>query len=459
MNSLKTERVREPQIIFPTQILSEKYTGELKGYFVPDTNCYNVLPFNDAASINENKIYSIGFILSENPFCFVDKDIASLIQYLKTENTSPDEIVRKILQSFDGKSQKYFNKESLPEETTRLIAALNVNNSANDGQWIKNVFVPQLYLHPDDYSGDSAYSVVGYWEDDELHFIQLNARRECKQNKYSLKLDIFSRNVGILESDIMLEKGAMFIGCGSVGSLFALELAKAGVGRFMLIDNDIFGYHNICRHQCGIYDVGRYKTDALKERILQINPYAKVVTKNMIIQDVPISELVEFCDKNTIAIGGADNREGDLYANNLAQQIEMPFMSIGCWERAFAGEIFYCLPHSMPNYKDFVEVSGVLSGRVNQNKQFYTTEEDLKKATFEPGISADINFVTIIAVKMALDILNIGNENYTQRLLPHLTQYTLVCNTNNTKIGGETAEIFSYPLQVTTSINIPYSKK
>lgn len=249
------------------------------------------------------------------------------------------------------------------------------------------------------------------------------------------------------------------IGCGSVGSLAALELAKAGVGRFLLTDNDIFGYHNICRHQCGIYDVGRYKTDALRDRILQINPYAEVKTFNMPIQNVPLDELTAFCNPETIVIGGADNREGDLYGNGIAQQVGMPFMSIGCWERAFAGEIFYCLPTGMPTYEDFVEVTGVLSGRVTQNRRFYTTEENLKKVAFEPGISVDIDFVTVIAMKLAIDILNRDNEQYTQRLLPHLTQYTLVCNTNSTKIGGESAEIFSYPLQVSTSIVVPYAKK
>ena len=60
---------------------------------------------------------------------------------------------------------------------------------------------------------------------------------------------------------------------------------------------------------------------------------------------------------------------------------------------------------------------------------------------------------------MALDLLNRDNPEYTQRLIPHLTQYTLVCNTNNTDIGGEQAAIFTYPLQVTTSIIVPYKNK
>ena len=97
--------------------------------------------------------------------------------------------------------------------------------------------------------------------------------------------------------------------------------------------------------------------------------------------------------------------------------------------------------------------------RISQNRKFYTNEEELEKATFEPGISVDIDFVTVIAIKLALDILNRKNPNYTTRLLGHLTQYTLICNTNNPKIGGDNAEIFSYPLQVTTSIEVPYATK
>lgn len=300
--------------------------------------------------------------------------------------------------------------------------------------------------------------VLGYYDNNKLNFIDSDGK-QCKIETYTLKLDVFSRNTGILESDMMLKTGAMFIGCGSVGSLAALELAKAGVGRFLLIDNDILGYHNLCRHQCGVKDVGKQKTQALKERILQINPTAKVIMQNMQVQDVPLSVFDEFCNKDTIVIGGADNREGDLYANKIAKEVGMPFMSLGMWERAFAGEIFYCLPEGMPDYSDFVWALGDTSGRVNQNRKFYTAEEDLAKATFEPGISVDIDYVTVIAMKLAIDLLNRNNPNYTPRLLGHLTQYTLICNTNNPKIGGEMAEIFSYPLQYTTSIEVPYAPK
>ncbi len=396
-------------------MVSNHYVGELWGYYIDNTRFYNVLPTD--VSIDHGKSSLLGKIVDICPF-----DESS------------------VKWRISNKGAKSISQEGLD----MLRNSINRTNAQLEDAKIATQY-------PD--------KVVGFWKDDNLHFVHTEDMTECEQEPYSLKLDVFSRNTGILESDIMMKKGALFIGCGSVGSLAALELAKAGVGRFMLTDNDIFGYHNICRHQCGIYDVGRYKTEALRDRILQINPYAEVKTFNMQIQNVPIDELNQFCNPDTIVIGGADNREGDLYGNQIAQQAGMPFMSIGCWERAFAGEIFYCLPSGMPTYEDFVEVTGVMSGRVTQNRRFYTTEDDLRKISFEPGISVDIDFVTVIAMKLAIDILNRDNPNYTKRLLPHLTQYTLVCNTNDTKIGGESAEIFSYPLQVSTSIIVPYAKK
>lgn len=296
--------------------------------------------------------------------------------------------------------------------------------------------------------------IVGYYENDKIKFTDVT-HTECELEPVRLKIDIFSRNTGILESDIMLKKGAIILGCGSVGSLVALELARAGVGRFFLIDMDILGYHNICRHQCGIQDVGKFKTTAIKERILQINPTAQVFTEHKKIQEVPFDIITPFCNSDTIIVGCADNREGDLYADTmLAKPYKMPFISIGCWDRAFAGEIFYCLPEGMPAYSDFMAALGESKGRVNANTHLYMGEV----GSFEPGISVDINFVTTIAVKMILDLLNRDNEHYTQRLINTLSQYTLICNTNNPKIGGEMAEIFSYPLQVTTSIEIEYAQ-
>lgn len=358
------------------------------------------------------------------------------------------------IESFMGDFYGYYQEESNYYNVTSLVEP--TDNPMGGVAPIKlGRFLGKVIEKPNvaDYQDSD---VIGYIFNDELIFTTTADNLPCEQEPFKLKMDIFSRNTGILESDIMLKKGAIIIGCGSVGSLVALELARAGVGRFFLIDMDILGYHNICRHQSGVQDVGKYKTTAVKERILQINPTAQVLTEHKMIQEISLGTFEDFCNEDTIIVGCADNREGDLYADTmLAKPYKMPFVSIGCWERAFAGEIFYCLPEGMPAYSDFVAALGDSSGRSTANTHLYMGEV----GTFEPGISVDINFVTTIAVKMILDLLNRNNEHYTQRLINHLSQYTLICNTNNPKIGGEMAEIFSYPLQVTTSIQVEYANQ
>lgn len=301
-------------------------------------------------------------------------------------------------------------------------------------------------------------SLSAYWVDDELAFVNNEIEYEIKP--YCLVQNVFSRNTGILESNIMREKNVIILGCGSVGSLVALELARSGVGNFLLIDNDIVEYHNICRHQCSIVDVGNYKVESLKKRILQINPYAHISTQPTVVEQVKKDMFDSFClSGNAIIVGCADNRSADVYGNSISVSYNIPFLSIGFWDRAFAGEIFYYLPEkNMPCYKCALGDGGEFSQRTSANRRFYTTEEDLASVNFEPGISVDINYVTTVGIKLILDILNTGNENFTPRLLPSLQQYTLVCNTNDVRIGGEMAEIFSYPLQVTTSLKVGFNQ-
>lgn len=274
---------------------------------------------------------------------------------------------------------------------------------------------------------------------------------------YNLLLDVFSRNTGIIESDIMMQKGAVLVGCGSVNSFVALELAKAGLGNFLLLDMDVLEYHNLCRHQCGMEDVGRYKVEALRDKILSFNPSAKVETFVGMVEEVPKTVFDAFFNSTnkSVVIGGGDNRESDLYADKVARIFNSPFVSIGLWKRAFAGEVFYTdADDSLARYKDLTEGIGFNESKQNQNKRFYVGEEELERVSFEPGISVDITYVASIGTKLIIDLLNRDNPNYTVRLLDSLTQYTLICNSNKTEVGGEMAEIFSYPLQVSNSIHV-----
>lgn len=69
-------------------------------------------------------------------------------------------------------------------------------------------------------------------------------------------------------------------GIGGVGGYVAEGLARSGVGTLELIDHDKVSVTNINRQIIATTKtVGRYKVDVAKERILEINPDAKVYAR------------------------------------------------------------------------------------------------------------------------------------------------------------------------------------
>lgn len=71
-------------------------------------------------------------------------------------------------------------------------------------------------------------------------------------------------------------KVAVF-GIGGVGSFVVEALARAGIGNFVLIDNDIVALTNLNRQLIATNStIGEAKVEVAKNRILDINPNAKV---------------------------------------------------------------------------------------------------------------------------------------------------------------------------------------
>lgn len=77
------------------------------------------------------------------------------------------------------------------------------------------------------------------------------------------------------------EKTVAVFGIGGVGGYVAEALARTGVGTLHLIDNDRVSTSNINRQVIALHStVGRYKTEVMRERILDINPQAEVIIHN-----------------------------------------------------------------------------------------------------------------------------------------------------------------------------------
>lgn len=69
------------------------------------------------------------------------------------------------------------------------------------------------------------------------------------------------------------------IGCGSVGSTVAENLARCGVVSFDLYDFDTVEPHNIANQMFREQDIGKPKVDALLDLLMDINPEIKQHTR------------------------------------------------------------------------------------------------------------------------------------------------------------------------------------
>ena len=95
-------------------------------------------------------------------------------------------------------------------------------------------------------------------------------------------LNQFSRTELLIgnESVEKLKKAKVAVfGIGGVGSFVVEGLVRAGIGNFILVDDDKVCLTNLNRQVIATHKtVGKYKVDVAKERILDINPNANIET-------------------------------------------------------------------------------------------------------------------------------------------------------------------------------------
>ena len=88
--------------------------------------------------------------------------------------------------------------------------------------------------------------------------------------------------LGKQSSEKLSSSSVAVFGIGGVGSFVCEALARAGVGKLTLIDNDVVSESNINRQLIALHSTkGRYKTEVMKDRISDINPGAEVTSLNI----------------------------------------------------------------------------------------------------------------------------------------------------------------------------------
>lgn len=138
-----------------------------------------------------------------------------------------------------------------------------------------------------------------------------------------------------LRTELLLGKEAMvklqnskvaIFGAGGVGSYVVEALARSGVGHLILVDFDTICESNINRQIEALYStLGRVKIEVLKERILDINPQAKVELYQEFINDDNIDSIID--KECSYLVDAIDNVPGKLAIIEKALQLERPVIS------------------------------------------------------------------------------------------------------------------------------------
>lgn len=81
----------------------------------------------------------------------------------------------------------------------------------------------------------------------------------------------------------LTERQVGIVGAGSVGSKIAVSLARSGVERFVLIDEDLLLPGNLVRHDLDWLAVGMHKVDGLARRLSLVNPGACVTVSRVML--------------------------------------------------------------------------------------------------------------------------------------------------------------------------------
>ena len=107
-------------------------------------------------------------------------------------------------------------------------------------------------------------------------------------------------------------------GLGGLGSNIAIALARAGIGKLLLIDFDRVDITNLHRQQYKANQIGLYKADALAENLSEIAPYTEIQTVTAKITEENFTDLLKDADIVCEAFDNAESKA--MLVNGVLEQ-------------------------------------------------------------------------------------------------------------------------------------------
>lgn len=113
-------------------------------------------------------------------------------------------------------------------------------------------------------------------------------------------------------------------GLGGLGSNIAISLARAGMGKLILIDFDRVDITNLHRQQYKASQVGIFKTEALSDNLREIAPYIELEVHTVRITENNASELLKNADIICEAFDNAEYKA--MLTNTVLEKMPNKFL-------------------------------------------------------------------------------------------------------------------------------------
>ncbi|MGG3573090.1 MoeB/ThiF family adenylyltransferase [Bacillus gobiensis] len=188
--------------------------------------------------------------------------------------------------------------------------------------------------------------------------------------------------IGIEGQKQLADSCVLIIGAGALGTANAEGLARAGIGKIVLVDRDYVEWSNLQRQQLYTEEDAKNrlpKAIAAKAHLAKINSEITIEVHN---EDADAEMLLPLMQKADVVIDATDNFDTRLIINDLAYQTNTPWIYGGCvssqgmYMAFIPGETpcFSCVFTHLPTGGLTCDTAGIISPAVQMVAAFQQAE-------------------------------------------------------------------------------------
>lgn len=168
--------------------------------------------------------------------------------------------------------------------------------------------------------------------------------------------DTFSKVRSLFPEEVVNRKVITCVGTGGARS-FLENMARCGFRNFILMDADTVSQSNIATQGVFCSELGQKKVDVLRDRIMDINPEARVICVDRFLDDeMSDGEFKSYLDRfpgrkatDHLILGCTDNFHAQKRSAALAQKYGAAYLAAMLYKEGAAAELIFTYPGVTPS--------------------------------------------------------------------------------------------------------------